>query len=175
MLGIAERSDRHRAGSAVQRGARVIAQRRAPKDAAVAGADDEQIRTQALGLLMKAATRARRDEADELRLYTGRAALLLEQLAGVAPLLCSLATMHVGERQLSIGICQTRGQRDGIAAVGPAVDSHEHVLEHHDPSLDRWGAGSSLGGTTSTEHGALCTTRRLTLPKARTPPTVGCR
>ena len=39
-----------------------------------------------------------------------------------------LTTVYVGERQLSIGIGETRGKRDRVTTVGPAVHSHEHVL-----------------------------------------------
>lgn len=35
------------------------------------------------------------------------------------------AAVHVGEHQLSIGIGETGGERDGVTAIGPAVHSHK--------------------------------------------------
>ena len=42
-----------------------------------------------------------------------------------------LAAVHVGEGQLAVWLGEPRGKGDGIASVGPAVYSHERVLEHH--------------------------------------------
>ena len=60
--------DCDRAGSAVQRGARVIAQHRAPQRAMAARAHHQQVRVLLLSLLVQPASGARRHDADELPL-----------------------------------------------------------------------------------------------------------
>ena len=63
-LDVATGGDRNRAGSAVQRRARVIAEHRATERAVTAGADHEQIRILILGLLVKTATGGSGHDAD---------------------------------------------------------------------------------------------------------------
>ena len=109
VLGVAEGCDGDRAGSAVQRGARVVAEHRAPECAVAAGADDDQVGVLLLGLLVQAAAGAHRHDADELGFDIGRGALLLEQLVGCLALLsdqaggdgvrwAQIAGVDVGER-----------------------------------------------------------------------------
>jgi len=48
-----------------------------------------------------------------------------------------LAGVHVDERQLPLGIQQARGERHSVTAVGAAIYTYEHVLEHLSVSSDR--------------------------------------
>ena len=63
MLGVAAGGDRDRAGRAVERRARVVAEHRPTEGAVAAGADDQQVGALLLGLPVQAAPGARRDDA----------------------------------------------------------------------------------------------------------------
>ena len=77
----------------------------------------------------------------QLGLDAGGGALLLEQLARSLALCLlqaalarfegvELAAVHVGERDLAVGICQLTSKRDRVATVCASVHSYQHVLEH---------------------------------------------
>ena len=106
-----------------------------------ARADDDQVRLLLLGLLVQAAARRARNDADELCVGGALGAFAFEQLLGGFALLsqqrrgdrvrgAQLTAVHVYERQLPSGIRQVCGERDRIAAIWPAIHSHQHVLEH---------------------------------------------
>ena len=97
-----------------------------------ARADDQQISALALGLLVKPTAGANRDDIEELRLHVRGVTLSLEQRSGILAIFGHLTLVHTDERQFSVGVGEERGKRDGILAIGSAVHSHEHVLEHHE-------------------------------------------
>ena len=108
----------------------------------VTRADHEQFGVLLLGLLVQTATGAHRLDAEEVCCHICRGALLLEQVMGRFALLsdhargdgvggAQLTAVNMSERQLSVEVHELAGKRDRIAAVGPAVYTHEHVLEHH--------------------------------------------
>ena len=147
LLAIPAAGHRDRAWSAVQRCPRVIAEHRASEGTALARAHHEQVGSVLFGLLMQPTTGRGRDDADEPRAHPGGRALALQELIGGVALVLQQpvgqhvrrvrrSCMDVGEHQLRPGIRKARGEGDRVAAVGPSVNSHEHVLEHlHLPLL----------------------------------------
>jgi hypothetical protein len=145
VLGVADGGDRDRARSAVERSTCVIAEHYPAERPVAARADDKQISLLDFSLFVKTRARAARLDADQLGFDLCCVTLPLEYLLGFLTRShwdprCQRASSRqltasdMSERELSSSIDETRGKCDRVAAVGPAVYSHEHILEHHDSS-----------------------------------------